>query len=339
MAKCVEESMTKFCSPFQSEVDSSKRISELEAEAAALQLQVSTLLSLNEGLREAHDELKVANETLTESNAKVVTLNNNLVDQLRTLKPLTPQQPPLPPPVQSVPTATTSTEPCMAFSFPENIAPTSDSDKEYFDVLILSDSIYRHVGTSCPKDPAVKDPPPIYDNFNVGGLEVLKVVIPGARAARLAAEAATLAETRTFGEIVVNCGANYIPSAKRRGKKGRKFVNLPMEDVIKELNQLLLKLGQLFEGLITFSPILPQVNNFRYLHHINGINEQVAHFCSSQGFDWIFFDEAFEIEETGKVNKKLFARDGIHLSKDGIETLRNCFESHIKETFKHDLII
>ena len=54
--------------------------------------------------------------------------------------------------------------------------PTNAGSKKHYNVLVLSDSIYRHVGSECPKDPSAFTPRPIPSNFDIGQLSFLKVV-------------------------------------------------------------------------------------------------------------------------------------------------------------------
>ena len=61
---------------------------------------------------------------------------------------------------------------------------TPTNTKTHYDVLLLSDSIYRHLGTECPKGNYPRNQA-IISCFNVGNLSFMKIVCPGARCADL----------------------------------------------------------------------------------------------------------------------------------------------------------
>ena len=135
-------------------------------------------------------------------------------------------------------------------------APSSEDldNRIYMDVLILSDSIYRHVGSEYPKEHHKKGAA-IYSNFELGTgnpLTVLKVVCPGARCDRLFAEAASLNRSHVFGHVVVHVGSNYVPGVA----EGRAF---PTASVIaKDITDLLCAVEKLLQADVSFSCILPR---------------------------------------------------------------------------------
>ena len=317
----------------ESEKNATARILVLEAELKAAREQNEALLLINQGLKEANHELICLNTKFFEANK---TLSDD------TAVPPSPTTSPAPPPV--IPPPPSPKPPCKAFSFPENIV--TGTDKEYFDVLILSDSIYRHVGNICPKVkptryspmlemPKPKEKPAIYDHFEVAGLSVKKIVIPGARAPRLAAEVSTLMDTHTFGNIVVHCGANYIPPNKRRDD----FELISRDKAILEINTLLSFIGDQFDGMVTYSPILPQVHT-NYIWSINNMNQEITTFCVSRGFDFLVHGRAYQLDDGyGSINAEMFAQDGVHLATDGIAALKKTFDDYIQGLFKYELII
>ena len=73
-----------------------------------------------------------------------------------------------------------------------------------------------------------------------------KIVVPGARAARLWSEASFISRTHTFDEVIVHCGTNYLmdPAANDN------FIT-------KELCTLIRGFQDLFTFQVTFSQIPP----------------------------------------------------------------------------------
>ena len=103
-----------------------------------------------------------------------------------------------------------------------------------------------------PKDPSIKGP--FYSTFTLGSTSIIKCMIPGARVGRLWEEAVALAIKHTFGEIIVNVGANYIPSLQSR----HRYWYFPASLVVgEEIKSLLNALADLFNTDITFSAIPP----------------------------------------------------------------------------------
>ena len=76
----------------------------------------------------------------------------------------------------------------------------SEVSKTHYDCLLLSDSIYRHVGKSIPKTPGPARA--LYQKLDIRGVTILKVIIPGARCDRLWSEAVLISATHTFSEII-----------------------------------------------------------------------------------------------------------------------------------------
>ena len=273
--------------------------------------------------------LRQSNENLMKINAAVMAENKELKENLIS-SPDVPSPPSVTAPV-SVPAPVSTSD--SAWNF-DRESPAST--REYFDVLVLSDSIFRHVGNICPKirrDPnAPKDlpPPPIRDQFDIGYASIKKIVMPGARVDALLAEASTLQHNYEFGEIIVHCGANYVPSCQQ---PNRKFVMVHRDEVSRDIKRLLDELSDMFSCMITFSFILPQMDT-TYINDINYINNGVDRHCLRNGFG-IFRCDEFE-RVNGRLNSALFAKDGIHLGPKGIAAMYEHLVEHVKVSFKYD---
>ena len=229
-------------------------------------------------------------------------------------------------------------------SVPDTANAAAATPKKYVDVLILSDSIFRHVGSICPKKLVRMDirrrklfegmEPPveiIRDNFEIGNTAIKKVVIPGARTDALLAEAASLHQEFDFGEIILHVGANYVPSCMRPGKK---FVIVHPNDVIEEIKSLLNELAELFPySEITYSVTLPQMDT-SFLEDINHINYRIALHCDATGYG-VFCCEDFKRVD-GKLDEALFAKDGIHLGQNGIAAMTKSLVNHVKFNVMYD---
>ena len=89
--------------------------------------------------------------------------------------------------------------------------PPSNSNKKQYDLLVLSDSIFRHVGGDCPKSNSQKGAliteVEIYHSRNDKS-SFLRAVVTGARSTRLYAEALLLLNEYKFKEIIVHVGTN-----------------------------------------------------------------------------------------------------------------------------------
>lgn len=189
--------------------------------------------------------------------------------------------------------------------------------KKFYDTLILSDSIYRHVGTECPKEnyPAGL---PFASYFTVGNVSVMKVICPGARCDRLLSLAAELNMNYSFGHTILHVGANYTRS-----------VTSP-HDVSDEINALMDAVGALYDCKFSFSCMLPQSNQ-SVTGGINIVNTEVSDFCLHRGYG--FLQCTLFVRREGR--NSLLAYDGIHLSRKGVRALHYCVEEHIKYEHKH----
>ena len=190
--------------------------------------------------------------------------------------------------------------------------------KRIIDVLILSDSIFRHVGTECPKEQDVKfhnTTLPIVSNFSMGNLDIMKVIVPGAQCDRLLRIAAELHAKFSFEHVVVNVGTNYVRQL------------IPCPDVATDISGLLKSMDILFECKVTWSCILPQ-RNLGLIRGINVINYLVADFCAANGYGFLQCTRFLQLN--GNLDMSLFARDGIHVSRKGAEALFTSFSHHLK---------
>jgi len=209
----------------------------------------------------------------------------------------------------------------------EVVVPEMNDPKEYFDLLILSDSIYRHVGVPVPKT-RVKNQPPIYRRFTLcnGSITCLKVVIPGADSARLFEEASVIYCDYEFSEILLHVGANYIPNEHPFSR--RPFY---MRTAYSEITSCLDAIRNLFEINVTYSPILPQRHSPPGA--IRTLNLKIQNFVISNSFNYLF-PEKFEDPDAFE---RLVSRDGIHLSHLGVKSLQAAVETHMSELFMHGI--
>ena len=198
-------------------------------------------------------------------------------------------------------------------------------------ILILSDSILRHVGVECP----VEKPPrpdllarqrryspkkPIIRDFMINNksVSVHKVVIPGARCDRIIVEASLIAQKDAdiYREVLVHVGANYDSPATAQ----------------REIEDCLVALQQLFpDASITFSEALPQYDE-GYSDAVNNefieMNRRIGEFCLNRGMR-TFGVDAFFIGRP----RHLYARDGIHIGGRGIDA----FNAALRDYFGYNL--
>ena len=193
----------------------------------------------------------------------------------------------------------------------------------YKDVLILSDSIYRHVGSECPKANYPKLPA-IYSDFELGSISILKVVCPGARCDRLFSEAALLHRTHEFGQVIIHVGSNYVP----RVGDGPPYPS--PSDIASEITDFLTAVEQLLRAGVTFSCILPR-RDLSVVDFINSVMSLVCDFWHGLDFVWCPLFRRYR----GRLNLSLLAHDGVHLSRKGAEALYYKVAEHIKYLYKY----
>ncbi len=190
--------------------------------------------------------------------------------------------------------------------------------KDFYDVLILSDSIYRHVGTECPR--TSPSPLPFSSEFTVGNVSVRKVVCPGARCVKLMSTAAELNLDHRFGHVILHVCANYFRD------------RVPPHEISAEINDLMDSIGALFKCGISFSCVLPQVD-MGLIDAINSANRDVALFCQVRGYGFL---QCMEFARRAD-RPFLLARDGIHLSRKGAGAMFRCLSEHI--IFEHKIVL
>ena len=203
---------------------------------------------------------------------------------------------------------------------PINAVPVET--KKHFNVLIISDSIYRHVGVECPKDNSVKSA--IVSSFNIGQISVMKLVCPGARSDRLWAEAALLNIKFVYDHVVVHVGTNYVPNRFN-------YNPIPPLATSDEISHLLDEIGTLFQAKVSFSCILPRLD-LPVVDSINFVNTRLYEHCSENGIGFI---QCLAFKRImGSLDGSLFAYDGVHLSRNGVSAMFNCFAEHVKYEHK-----
>ena len=262
----------------------------------------TTLRASLDALQADFDALRASNVELMERNDKLINLNKALIER-RDLVP-----PGVAGSATNVPATIISCVP----------PPANLPDKEFVDILLISDSIYRHVGVACPRDarPRYRNRPVVAD-FWVGNTHVKKLCLPGAKAERLLAEASIMALTHEFREVVVHVGANYLPTVSRDHPTTRAAASV-------EIQALLAALGDIFYAPVTYSLMLPLASS-RFTDAINSINEEVM----SAGFHHINHT-AFVRDDRGQIDRSLYCADGVHMNKNGIDALLNDLVEHIK---------
>ena len=193
--------------------------------------------------------------------------------------------------------------------------------KTYFEVLILSDSIYRHVGSVCPKEQDVRGRP-ILSNFEVGGISVMKAVYPGACCEHLLSLAAELNLKHCFGHVVVHVGTNYT----------RQFDPPVPFAVATDICNFLGAIADFLDCKVSYSCMLPQLN-LNVINYINFVNSEVDVFCGNNGFGFLQSRRFKRVR--GMLDTSLFARDGVHLSFLGAAALFVDFREHIMHINKY----
>ena len=178
----------------------------------------------------------------------------------------------------------------------DSIAPA----KTETDLLIIGDSLVREV------DGAVINPD--------GDTTVS--CLPGARPEDIAAEFRKLSQTTTFKRIVVHAGTNLIP----------KFSPASTADKILQCMDTIRDLAP--SSRLAYSHILPK-QSYLLNPGINFVNHHVTS-SGKSGSSRLRFGHVSHFrhfcDNSGRVNSKLFRRDGIHLSDLGVKQ----FNSSIK---------
>ena len=268
---------------------------------------------------------------ITDQNTKVITenealknLNRELIARIKSLETkLTEIQSPTKVSTESQPlpeqTVTEQTEICDIFG------KAAASDK-IFDVLVISDSIYRHVGAACPKkkrDPKLPSwaQPSIHTQFTMEGKTVKKVVVPGARCPRLFSEVASIAQEHSFSEVIVHVGTNYMYTGDQPDETADEIVNF-----LHALSNMMPS------SKIPFSQVLPRIlcegpEIRETLNAIRRTNELVYDACHYHRHG--FIEHVDFRPYRGRIDRNLLARDGCHLSFNGVAAIERSIREHL----------
>ena len=219
-----------------------------------------TPLITDKVLQSVADKQSIADQkydTLIAANNALREVNMRLMDRIsaleRCLRKDTPDEPPSP---------EDYSPPSYVYSKPTSPLP----GKKAYNVLILLDSIYRHVGGECAVKPAPPNvtpaagkrarrppqPPVIQDIELLEGIKGLKVVVPGAQCPRLLSEAARVSQHCTFDHVIVHVGTNY------------SFSELSSFEIAEEIAEFLSEIQCLFQCKVSFSEILPRILDESY---------------------------------------------------------------------------
>ena len=302
----------------------------------SLQEQLNAMeTSLFAKLKAATDEhikkLTETNAALSKDNAELREVNKMLMTRVDELLVTIKNSLPPPAPSQPTPAETEANE----------TNPVDDEDMEDFyeelddtldNVLILSDSIWRHVGVDCPRvtynldREKPKGRAPIIKDFSMGSRKITKVVIPGAQVDRLWHEAVRLAnEGLTYGEVILHCGTNYFRS------------RIPLAEGELDIRQCMLALAEVFpEARITYSKTLPRFDEeeeedaFAVNSDIDKLNRNMTSFCRWNDFG-VFSVESFYHDNCDR----LYARDNVHLGRPGIRAFFVALHAYLNYGFKY----
>ena len=260
---------------------------------------------------------------ITEQNKKILTenvalkdLNNILISRIKSLEARLDNEPPIAVSDDTILGPEISTNRAACDKFGQPIA-----DDNSFDILLLSDSIYRHVGGACPK--TTKGPSPaIHRQYLMHGKRVKKVIVPGGRCPRLLAEAAMIAQHHVFNEVIVHVGTNYVYSAQSP------------EETADEIENFLQSLTALMPAsLISFSQVLPRILGegaeiSETLNAIRLLNVSLRDACQFHRLGFIEHADFQPIR--GRIDRTLLARDGCHLSFHGVAAIEQSLRDHIE---------
>ena len=230
-------------------------------------------------LKNKLDEVLSKLDTILGENLQLRELNAQLCARIDTLENLLNKH-----------ASTTIPLPALEVACPDPPPPpVCRTPKKQYHALLLSDSIFRHVGADSPKKKddirgraIVRDLPIVFAR-NQPPFLLKRVVVPGARCPRLLSEAFALASEYEFEEIIVHCGTNYLNEDSE------------IEDTFVEIIEFLRALKDKFQCRVTYSPILPRVSpqeqepdnhysplsefSANTLHAIRIINGEVGIFC------------------------------------------------------------
>ena len=289
----------------------SKNLSMAELDER-LEAMITSKLS---SLQEDNEKLRLENASLREAHEQLLDRLNLLIDAIQKNGP----------PAAAVP-AESSDEPDEPEAL--NYEPTpavSSSPPESFSTkshtLILSDSIFRHVLTSCPKQPGNRAP--IIDKFSLdskGDHTIYKMIVPGADAARLWEAASSIPDRHSFSNVIVSVGANHTSAQ-------------PPDIASYEIEDFLTAITKLFPtAQVSWSVLLPQPDKLPGIRHLNNY---VSSFCHENNIELIWAQDFSVIFNGPEYVRSLFARDGVHLNRKGIELMTAAVKHYIFSLYKY----
>jgi len=172
---------------------------------------------------------------------------------------------------------------------------TTPVEKVEHDLLVLGDSLLRNLNPEA---------------INPGGDTTIECV-PGARPEGLIDKFNEMSKTTSYKRIIVHAGTNLVP----------KFSRATAADKIIEALEKIRKLSP--HSKVAFSALLPKdgINEINYRVERGG---QCGHYRTRYGF--VRHGKFFV--NRGHVDRRLFQRDGIHLTDIGSRALEksiNCF--------------
>ena len=177
--------------------------------------------------------------------------------------------------------------------------PTPIVEKTHKEILLIGDSIIKHVDTQ-----SICDKP------------VDLVCLPGARCFEVFTKISDILKTTEYKHIIVHVGTNFIPQLDVA------FISNTILDFLAKLRMLAPN------SKITWSPILPKYNN-NFNRGINTINKRIferANMIKKMG-DPVDHGNFFKIN--GQVDPSLFCHDGVHLSHKGVSALQKSLKHHL----------
>ena len=213
------------------------------------------------------------------------------------------------------------------------------TQKKKMHALLISDSIFRHVGGDCPK----KDFPqtieqditiPISKTSSHQPITLKKIVIPGANCDRLFSEAMYYAREYEFEHVYCHVGTNYHDL-------------LSPEDTSNEISHFLVRIKELFDCPTTYSPILPRIfahdqqisrsspisaHSVQLMRQVRDINSDIIETCQRHQIGTMVCP-AFIRDCAPVPDRSLLAQDGCHLSRKGVLEMENTLFEHLKVFF------
>lgn len=176
----------------------------------------------------------------------------------------------------------------------------SSVTKTEHDLLVLGDSLLRDI------NPAA---------INPGGDTTIECA-PGARPEDLVDTFNELSKTKSFKRVIIHAGTNLIP----------KFSPITVAEKIIDSLEKIRKLSP--HSKVAFSAMLPKEGD-HLLHGINEANRRVhqgglcGHYRTRYGF---VSHAKFFANSDGEVNRRLFQRDGTHLTDIGSRALEKSLD-------------